>query len=171
MRLSDVSHEAVRKLVNLSGLALPPVLAINLAAAATVKTTNAINYSVGGLWKTKAALAAQVLATDATLQQKMTGQAGYYAQPANTTAYLVGVIDAAGVVKFLQTGYSAQPYTPFVTQKPAADLPSDIGDYVPFGLIKVVTGATTFTPITDALDKAAVTFTFTDLTHLPATNP
>lgn len=174
MRLSDLQHKFLRQAFSKSGHALPPVLAINAGGAATVKTTNAINYSIDGKWFTKAALAALVLATDATLQAQVTGSASYGVQPISTTVYYLGIVDATGTVKFLQGTYNGQAFTPYIGPKGSGDIPSPLllGDtYAPFGVIKIVTNAsTTFTPATTALDAAGLTVTFTDIDQIPSTN-
>lgn len=163
-----------------------PILAINAGGAATVKTTNAIDFSVGGIMYSKAALSAQALAADATGQEKISGQTGFHTQQANTTAYLLLVIDAAGNVKCLQglangqsqvvVGSATFDLNYFKVPKGDGSIPDpNVGQttekYTAFGLIKVATGATTFLPGTDALDKASVTFTFYDLQQVPVAAP
>jgi hypothetical protein len=149
------------------------VLAIQTAAAATCKTTNALVYSIAGIMYTKTALATQALtAPSGTV---------YYTQPANTTAYLVVTLDAAGTVVTYQGDYAGRvvnsaPNVGMVNAQQVGvvgggylpDLPDTV---CPIGIIKVATGATTFLPGTDALDKASVTFTFFDLAQYPTTQP
>lgn len=143
-----------------------PVLAINAASAATVKTTNALVFSIGGIAYTKAALAAQVL-TNAV------GPAGtgVYVQPISTTVYYTIAVNAAGTIKVYQGSYTGQVL--------GAPTPGVYGDglvpdietgYAPVGGIKIVTNASaTFTLGTTALDAAGVTATYADFTGpLPA---
>lgn len=170
MRLSDIQHDFVRKLANMQ--LSKPALAINAGAAATIKTTGTNTYSNRGKILSYAALAATVLAADATIQQRITGQPGFYIQPVSTAVYYLIVIDAAGTVKCIQGTYAGQTFTPFVMPKGTGDIPSDIGDYTPIGYIKITTnGATTFTVATTALDAAGLTVVFGDLSHVPDTNP
>lgn len=153
------------------------VLAINGAAAATVKTSNAIVYAVNGIFYNKTALAAQALtalsSSDLANYVQPSGLAGFYTQPANTTAYLVLLLDAAGNVRVVQGTYDNQPLLGVAGYgiMGKSIVPDTPDGYVPIGMIKVVTGATTFLPGTDALDKANVTFTFYDLALGPAVSP
>ncbi|TXH15301.1 MAG: hypothetical protein E6R03_07405 [Hyphomicrobiaceae bacterium] len=136
-----------------------PVLAINAASAATVKTTSAMTLVIGGVMYTKAALAAQVL-TNAVGPAGL----GVYVQPVSTTVYYTIGVNAAGTVKVYQGSYLNQPL--------GAPTPGVYGDglvpdvetgYAAIGGIKIVTnGATTFTLGTTALDAAGVTATYAD---------
>lgn len=137
---------------------VPYVLAINAAAAATVKTTTAINYTINGAPFTKAILAAQVLAAPLLVP--------FYVQPVSTTVYFILTVNAAGVVQTYQSNFAGRRFLlngmPVKGDGSYADgIPGT--EYV-FGVIKVITnGATTFTPATTALDAAGLTVTFTDL--------
>lgn len=181
-KLSDLPLIAAR-LIGTENLS-KAVLAINAAAATTVKTTNAINYMIDGILYTKAALAAQALSalagsdfSPAINYTQPNGGVGFYVQPINTTVYYVFYVNAAGTVKVVQGTYDGQPLAPTgqgsVGKSMVPDAPDQIvgtGGWCPFGMVKVVTnGATTFTPGTDALDKAGCTFTFYDIAVLPAT--
>lgn len=177
-QLSAIGHAAVRLVGNMVN-GPKPVLAINLGGAATVKTTGAINYTIDGIAYTKAALAAVALSAMAASDLasslsnwlQPTGLNGAFsAQPANTTSYLVLALNAAGTVKVVQGLYTGQIPLVGMNVGGQAKVPDVPDGFVPFGMIKVVTGATTFTPITDALDKASVTFTFYDLSVLPSSD-
>ena len=146
-------------------------LAINAASAATVKTTGAVIFSVDGVMYTKAALSAQSIAIthdqfgrDVTTQPSLAA----YVQPANSTVYYVLGLNAAGTVATVQGGYSGQSLTvngqPFVSDGSMPVLPNG---YAPIGVLKVATGAVTFTPATTALDAASVTTTYFNVSTLP----
>lgn len=149
------------------------VLAINAASAATLKTTNALVYSIAGIMYTKAALAAQVLTAPSGTP--------FYVQPANTTVYYVVTLDASGTVVTYQSDYAGKlvnsaPNVGMVNAQAVGvvgggNLP-DLPDTVcPIGIVKVVTGAVTFTPATTAFDAASVTSTYFDLAQYPTSNP
>lgn len=175
MKLNQLGISALRALG--TTCLVKAVLAINAAAAATVKTTSAITYAIDGVLYSKVALAAQALAP-------ISG--AYYTQPANTTVYYTLALDAAGNVRCIQGTYAGQPInTSGVVTMGDGTVP-DVPDlftasvdasgnqtpstiWCPFGVIKVATnGATTFLPGTDALDKAGCTFTFYDVMYLPS---
>lgn len=137
---------------------VPYVLAINIAAAPTVKTTNAINYTINGAPFTKAVLAAQVLAAPPLVP--------FYVQPVSTTVYFILTVNAAGLVQTYQSNFAGRRFLlngmPVKGDGSYADgIPGT--EYV-FGLIKVITNnTTTFTPATTALDTVGLTVTFVDL--------
>ena len=163
-----------------------PVLAINLGGAATVKTTAAIDYCIDGIAYQKAILSAQALTVDTTAQEAITGQKTFHTQQANTTAFLLLVVDKDGNVRCLQGLANGQSQVVIGSNTidlgyckvpkgdgsiPDPNIGQSTEKYCAFGLIKVATGATTFLPGTDALDKASVTFTFYDLSAVPGTAP
>ena len=179
MKLSQMPAAALRLL----GYAVlsKVTLAINAAAAATIKTA-AFTYIIDGIQKTQAALAAQVLTPIA-------GSA-FYVQPENTTVYYTFAIDSAGAIVTIQGGYDGQQINSggiiSVGQSVVPDVP-DLSatfagaptfngvqtlatTYVPFGILKVATKpGQTFKPGTDALDAAAkATYTWFDVSYLPA---
>jgi hypothetical protein len=165
--LASVQNAVLRQLIGNQVCGAPPVVAINAGSAATVKSTNAISFINGGLLLTKAALSAQALTVDATVQALNTNGATFYTQPASTTSYLVLCLDASGNVRCVQGSYSGQLVAPYQMEQGMGVYPVVTATYTPFSIIKVVTGATTFLPGTDALDKASVTFTFKDIAMLP----
>lgn len=155
-----------------------PVLAINGASAATVRTTNAITYSLDGIMLTKAALAAQSIAvTHDCFGTPVALGLPAYVQPANTTVYYVLSLDASGNVLVSQGSYAGQPQA-FQGDLSRVNVgiggiprePSNV-NCTAVGLLKVVTGAVTFTPGTTALDAANVTTTYYDINMLPAVAP
>lgn len=174
MRLSQIQNAVVRALFGTVCLT-KATLAINAGAAATIKTTGTTTYVIDGVFYTKAALAAQVLTPDAVVQARLSGQALYYVQPANSTVYYVVGLDAAGNVRVFQgiyNGYVGPGPNPILGDATTyVGVPEDIGAYCPIGIIKIVTGATTFTPAVDALDKALVTATYFDVCMCPSVNP
>jgi hypothetical protein len=175
MRLSQVQNQILRSLMAYVCLT-KATLAINGAGAATIKTTGSTTYTSDGVLLTKAALAAQVLTPDATVQTRVSGQAGYYVQPVSSTVYYVVGLDAAGNVRVIQglyAGYVGPGPNPVIGDAANnSGVPEDIGTYTPIGIIKVVTnGATTFTPATTLLDAAGLTVTYTDVCLLPSANP
>ena len=168
--LTSVTHSGVRSLLGNRTLSRA-ILAINAGGAATIKTTNAIDYCLDGIIRNKAALSAQALTVDAAQQALVTGFSAFQVQPAGKTAYYVLVLDSAGNVRCIQGSWSGMSVDPFKVPKPASLIP-DIGpSYTPFGLLKVVTGSAAFTPGTTALDASNITFTFYDISVLPATAP
>lgn len=158
-----------------------PALAINAAGAATVKTTNAIDYSIDGVTRRKTALAAQSLAVT---HNQLGVASGGYVQPASTTVYYTLAVNAAGAVAVVQGTYFGQTFDTAPTASLGQNsfggarvtgdgaVPSVPAGYCPFGLVKIVTNAsTTFTAGTTALDAAGVTASYFDLAVIPASKP
>jgi hypothetical protein len=172
--LKNIASAALRSLIG--GLCLTKAtLAINLAGAATVKTTGATTYLVGGLIYTKAALADQSIAVthDEDGLLVASGLAAYV-QPASTTVIYVIALNADGTVAVVQGSYAGQvqsyPGDLSRVNTGAGGVPSEPAGYTAIGAIKVVTnGATTFTPGTTLLDAAGLTVTYHDVGILPAT--
>lgn len=168
-KLSDITNAAILALLGDKSL-VKPVLAINLGGAATVKTTNALSYTVNGIQYAKAALAAQSVAVTHTGNGAIVG--GGYIQPISTTVFYTLSVNAAGAVAVTQGSFLGQRIElgqsgtssvgdGFIPEAPSA--------YTPFGVIKVVTnGAATFNPGTTALDAAGVSASYFDVAVLPA---
>jgi hypothetical protein len=140
-------------------------LAINAAGAATFKTTSGYTYLSDGVFKTKAALAAQAFS------------AGHAVQPIGQTLYYTVGLDAAGNV-FTYQGTAPsnnQVAEALANNLPASSVASKIADVPPgvtaVGLIKVVATGTAFTPGATALDAAGITATFFDVALLPTVAP
>lgn len=170
--LSDVHATAVRNVAG-SQCNSKITLAINAASAATVKSTGATVYSIGGVYYTVAAMAAQAI----TITHRSNGAAvttsdPAYVQPAETTVIYVLAYNSSGTLAVVQGSYAGQVIT-FADDKSlrltgTGGVPTLPAGYVPVGAIKVVTAAaTTFTPATTALDAAGVTATYYDLKLLP----
>lgn len=147
-----------------------PVLAINAASAATVKTTNAVNYTSNGVSLSKAALSAQSIAVTHTMNGTVAG--GAYVQPASTTVYYTLGVDNAGAITVSQGSYAGQNNSVVqagVSAVGTGAVPDVPAGVTPFGVVKVVTnGSTTFTAGTTALDAAGVTATYFDVAVLPS---
>lgn len=172
-KISGLGSADARALANM--VFTKGVLAINAASAATVKTTNAIVYSVDGVMYSKAALSAQafsaLVAADLSSAfanyTQPSGLTGFYVQPASTTAFYVLAMNAAGTVRTVQGTYDNQPLVPNVNTAVGKSIVPDVPPgFTPFGIIKIVLGATTFTPGTTALDAASVTATYYDVSVL-----
>lgn len=172
-KLSDLMSQSVRTLMggarNYNAASTLPVLAINGAAAATVKTTNAISSIFDGVPKSKAALAAQALTANAAQQAKITNQVGFYTLPAGKTCYLALAVDTAGNVYCIQGTYAGQALTFQGNPQTGTGAFPDVGESLAlFGGIKVASTSAAFTPATTALDAANITFTFQDLILPPS---
>lgn len=148
-------------------------LAINAGAAATIKTTGATTYSVGGVFYSKAALSAQSIAITHRFDGGVvTADRPAYVQPISTTVIYVIAVNAAGTVAVVQGSYAGQSITflPDLSKivTGAGGVPAEPEGYTAIGAIKVVTnGSTTFTPATTALDAAGLTVTYFDISTLP----
>lgn len=150
-----------------------PVLAINAGGAATVRTTNAIAFTTGGVFRSRAALAAQSIAiTHRHDGAPVSSLDPAYVQPTGTTVFYVLAVNSAGTVAVVQGSYLNQSITYGSDLSKVlvgdGDIPEVPSGYVPFGVMKVVTaGGATFTPGTTALDAANVTVTYYDVSVLP----
>ncbi len=167
-KTSDLLNAAIRELIA-NRCYVKATLAINAGSAATVKNTGAIIYSVDGVMYTKSALSAQSIA----VTNNYTGSTGgAYVQPANTTVFYVLSLDSAGTVYVTQGTYAGQDLSARsagATAKGSGAIPDTPSGTTPVGVIKVATGAVTFTPGTTALDAANVTATYFDVSVLPST--
>lgn len=111
------------------------------------KTTATIAYLLNGLFYSKAA-------TD-----NLVFSSGHTAL-GNNQACLFGLfLDASGNVSTTQG--------PIVSAGDPCPVPAAPGNAAIFGLIKVVTGAATFTPNTTAFDASGVTTTFLNAARMP----
>lgn len=181
-KLSDVANLAIRNMLA-NRVINRAVLAINAGSAATVKTTNAIEFSIDGVIYNKTALSAQsIVPTGYMFNWQGTAVSAFSVQPVNVTVYYVLALDASGNVNVVQGNYSGQKLSmdptvgvgqsvagaTWVGNGQVPDVPAGL---TPFGMIKVATGSATFTPGTTALDASNITFTFYDLQVLPSTKP
>ena len=174
-RLQDLTGAPVRDL--LGNLCLSKAgLAIGTVKSG-INTANTINFTIGGVYQTaKTAMTSQALAPGAAgnlFSRDGKQQGNTYVQPANTTVFYTVSLNAAGTVAFSQGTYAGQVLTD-PTQNGVSTggdglVPNAPAGYTPFGVIKVVTGATTFTPGATLFDAANVTTTFYDVAVLPNT--
>ena len=160
-RLSAAQSAVVQLLGNMC--LTKGVLAINAASAATIKTTNALVYTVDGVLYSKAALSAQALTV-------ISGGTAFYVQPVSSTVYYVVAVNAAGTVITVQGDFTGRDLSIPYVGRGDGFVPDVPAGYTAIGMFKVVTnGSTTFTPATTALDAAGVTVTYYDIGVLPAT--
>ena len=163
MYFQDINDAATRYLIS-NRCFSKPVLAINAAAAATVKTTNAIDYMVNGVIFQKAALAAQSIAvTHDARGNTSTG----YVQPVSTTVYYTIGLNSAGTVCVVQSDFLGRNLALVAAGTSAVGngLPVDAPDgFTTVGVVKITTNAsTTFTAGTTALDAAGITAVYFDV--------
>ncbi len=152
------------------------ILAINAISAATVKSTNAFVYTIGGVYYGKAVLATQSIVTT---HDSYGNVAGGYVQPLGVTAYLTLGLNAAGVLCSVQGTFAGQTAnssptvgvgpvynsgTSFLGSGAVPDVPAG---FTAIGVLKVVTTTATFTPGTTLLDAAGVLVTYFDVALLP----
>lgn len=174
--MSDLSKITDQDTANaIGGMCLSKVtLAINAGGAATVRTTGACIYTVGGVFSTKAALSAQSVAPTHRFDGRpVTVADPAFVQPINTTVIYVVALNAAGTVAVVQGTFAGQQVTygsdlsKIVTA--GGGVPQLPAGYTAIGAFKVATnGVATFTPGTTLLDAAGVTVTYFDLALLPA---
>jgi hypothetical protein len=173
MKLNQHGMGAVRQLGTL--VMSRAILAIGTAPTG-FNTTNPLVYAIDGVIRQ---LAAQVSTALTTLAEP------FYVQPANTTAYYTLAVNAAGTVRCIQGDFAGrQRFVGGIEIRGDGNVP-DVPDlsvastnqdgvqtladqWCPFGVIRVVTGAATFTPGVTALNAAGVTATFFDVAFLPA---
>ena len=171
MSLKAIQDSTVRKLLGNRCLSYA-TLAINAGSAATIKTTGTTTFSVDGILYTKAALSAQSFAIthdqfgrDVSTLPSLAA----YVQPANTTVMYIVALNASGTVAVVQGGYAGQVLNleggVYTCDGRMPDVPSG---YTAIGVVKIATGATTFTPATTALDAANVTATYYNVSVLPS---
>ena len=160
LSLGMISDAVLRSFFGTTCLSAPG-LAIGTAKT-KVLIANTVAYLVDGVFKAKTT--AEIVFTDLTVQA------------ANTTKFYAVSLDAAGNgLISAGTGVLTAALTAVAPDtNPAAQgldypgLPKLADGQCLIGAIKVVTGATTFTPGTDNLDKASVTTTYYDLAYVPA---
>ena len=132
-----------------------------------INTTTTIAYAVNGIFSAKTAMTSQVLTN---INGPLNGPSvTSYTQPASTTVYYVLCLDSVGTVSVVQGSYAGQPLGGGAIGN--GDVPDVSATVCPFGMIKIVLGATTFTAGTTLLGAANVTATYFNLLCIPATNP
>ena len=150
-------------------------LAINAAAAATIRTTGATTFTVDGVMYSKAALSAQSMAvTHDCYGNPVASGVAAYVQPTLTTVFYVVSVNAAGTVAISQGSYAgqAQAFPGDLSKIHIGNgaIPAQPAGYTAIGVIKVApTSAVTFTPGTTVLDVANLNATYFDIDILPAT--
>jgi len=118
----------------------------------------AVDFCIDGVLKHVAITADCFTHTDVTVQ------------PAYTTKAYLCCFDASGTA-LVVAGNACTTDSGLVnitSNTGVAKLPPVPAGYCPIGYVKVVTANTTFTPGTSDHDKAACTFTFVDLSCIPA---
>lgn len=147
-------------------------LAINIAGAATIKTTSAAILSVDGVFGSAVALAAQSMAVTHGLNgAPVSAGPTAYVQPVSTAVFYVIAQNLAGAVAVIQGGFNGQVVTmptgiSFTSQ---GEMPAVPVGFAPIGYVRVATNAsTTFTSGVTILDAAGVTATYVDITILPS---
>lgn len=110
--------------------------------AGTIKTTNAVTFSIDGKAYSKAA-------TD-----NIAWGTGHAVQAASTTRFYAICISAAGTVSSVQGDAGGV-------------LPDKAANTCLLGFVKVVTGASAFTPGTTDLSAANITGTYLDVSVMP----
>lgn len=170
--ISSIVSADVRKVL-MNRCLTKGILAINAGSAATIKTTNAITFTVDGVLLTKAALSAQSMAiTHGAFGDPVASGPAAYVQPVLTTVFYVVALNAAGTVAIVQGCFAGQNMVfPNDLSKVIVGngaIPDEPAGYTAIGVIKVaLAGAATFTPGTTALDAASVTATYFDIAILP----
>lgn len=148
------------------------------ATASAVSTTNAILAVIDGVYRNVAAITNQALISIDPVNRP------FYVQPANTTVYYTLATDGTNV-RVIQGDFAGrQTFVNGVEVRGDGNVP-DVPDFsvasvdaagnqtlntqwCPFAVLRVVTGATTFTPGTTLLNAANVTTTIFDVATLPA---
>lgn len=131
------------------------------ATASAITSTNATTVSIGGVMYARAAFTNQAL---------VSGGEPFRVQPANSTCYYAIGVNAAGEVRVIQGRREGEAFVTPTGLSVVGDgtVPALPDTMAPIGLLKVVTGAATFTPGTTALNAANVTSTLWDVAVLPA---
>lgn len=172
MKLSAIAQAAQRLVGNMCHARVAAVIG---ATTTAVTTTGTGFYTIDGVARAVSALTNQALSALAAadlptaqanwLQPSGLGGA-FYVQPANTTAYYVIGLNAAGTVKVVQGLYQGQQvqYPGGLTVIGDGTVPDVPDGFIPITVMKIVSGGSTFTPGTTALTGIA---TFTDVTVLP----
>lgn len=150
-------------------------LAVIGGTATAFSTTVIVSYVIDGVIRALAAqtntalsalVAADLPAATGANYLQPSGRTGFYTQPIGTTAYyLIGVI-AAGTVRVVQGTYVGQQLEPAgYTVLGDGNTPDAPDGFVPFAVMKVVSGVAIFTPGTTALTGIA---TFLNIACIPA---
>lgn len=150
-------------------------LAVIGGTATAFSTTVIVNYVIDGIIR---ALAAQTntaltplvaadlpVATGANYLQP-SGLAGFYSQPAGTTTYSMLGVNAAGTVRLVQGTYVGQQIAPVgYTALGDGNCPDVPDGFVPFAIMKIISGGAVFLPGTTVLTGVA---TFLNILAIPS---
>lgn len=156
-RLNDIGNAPVR-----FALANCNTVKAGLTTATTttaVKTVAATNYTINGIYYTKA-ITDNMAITTAT--GPVNASTTTYVQPLNTVAYYVVCLDAAGALSIVQGSYAGQPLGGgAIGDGSIPDVPTTV---CAIGIFKLSTTTAAFTIGTTAVTSAAVgTATFYDI--------
>ena len=127
-----------------------PVLAISAAAAATIKTTNAVNVKIDGVVSTIAAATLAALTTALNVAAASTAVIGVYVNAAGTATYSLSNV-------VLNTAIAANTIFPTTTT-----VPQEVPGKALIGWVVVKATTTLFTAGTTAFDAATYTVTYID---------
>jgi len=173
-RLSDILDGALRSALG-NHIINFPTLSAQAAASPHVKTANAIQSVIGGVTRSRAALASQSIAVTHRFDGSPVSTLDpAYVQPNQTTVTYLLAVNAAGTLACVQGCFVGQQIT-FSGDKSKVitgdgAIPVEPDGYVGFCLVKVTTGgASTFTPGTTNLDAAGLTVSMADCKFVPAT--
>lgn len=161
INLNDLDFAALRQLVGDRSYS-KGILAVHGTNAENVKTTAAVDFSVGGVMYTKAATAEFDLSALGVLNEQGEVLAAVTAQAAGKTCNYLLVLNSAGTCGIIQSEA--------VTNGATCKCPGTPPTYAPFAAVKVVNGtASAFTFGTTSLGTSGLTVTYVDLAVAPAT--
>jgi hypothetical protein len=125
----------------------------------------------------KANLSNVAFAALAALQNPITGQDGFYVQPASTTVYYLFALNLAGTFYTIQGNYTGRsiPRPGGRNGLGVSEIP-DIAvpyTYAPFGAMRIITGTSAFTLGTTNTNATTggMAVTFTSFSKIPAGLP
>ena len=136
-------------------------------------TTGTTTYTIDGVFKTFAAQTSRAFVSPAPLNSAGTATdtaPGYVVQGVNSTIYYTVGVDVNGNFGVAQGQPNGPVTSPIgIGAYGSGNVPDLPMGWCPFGLVKVVTTAsTTFTPGTTALNAAGITATFYDQALIPS---
>lgn len=174
MSYPDLGTAALRQMGNHNWV--KSGLAINAASALTIRTTAALEFAIGGILYSAAALAARALtaipgATPLQALYKIPVVRDAAGTPISATVYLTIVVNSVGTAFAIPSQYLNRDLSHLGMAGRGEGSPAECPEgYAPIGVIKIVTVAgQEFHPGVDALDavaKAAVTYA--DVAIVPA---
>ena len=178
-KLSDISNRAIRQLIGCySTGAVVPASSSGAVTYATVQAPAASTYlHINGKKILHVNLTAQACTALAALQNPVTGQDGFYVQPASTTVYYLIVQNIAKTAYVIQGNYTGRVITGRAGRSGigVSEMPDIAVDdtYAPIGAFKCVTGTTAMTIGTTNLDATtgSMAFTWASVSHLGSDLP